>query len=64
MFGDFSRDSFDPSKHYTRVLMQQGRPLLDADWNEQISILANREWNFIRSLLHRDHGTFDGGSFL
>ncbi len=63
MYGDFSRDSFDPNKHYTRVLMQQGRPLTDADWNEQASILAQREWNLIRSLLRADHGTFDGGFF-
>lgn len=36
--GDFSRDTFDPLKQYSRVLMQQGRVLLDADWNEQASI--------------------------
>ncbi|MDQ3803852.1 MAG: DUF6519 domain-containing protein [Acidobacteriota bacterium] len=35
MKGDFSRDSFDARKRYTRVLMQQGRVQLDADWNEQ-----------------------------
>lgn len=61
MYGDFSRNSFDPCKQYTRVLLQQGRPLTDADWNEQVSILARREWNLIRSLLRNNHGTFDGG---
>lgn len=35
MKGDFTRDSFDPRRHYTGVLMQQGRVQLDADWNEQ-----------------------------
>lgn len=35
MKGDFSRDNFDPKKHYSAVLMQQGRVQLDADWNEQ-----------------------------
>src|SRR5271169_6894245 len=35
MKGDFSRATFDPKKHYTGVLMQQGRVQLDADWNEQ-----------------------------
>ncbi|HYH84529.1 MAG TPA: DUF6519 domain-containing protein [Pyrinomonadaceae bacterium] len=35
MKGDFSRDSFDPRKRYSRVLMQMGRVLTDADWNEQ-----------------------------
>jgi hypothetical protein len=41
MKGDFTRDTFDPAKHYSRVLMQQGRVQLDADWNEQASILLN-----------------------
>lgn len=39
--GDFTRDTFDPAKHYTRVLMQQGRVQLDADWNEQADILMH-----------------------
>jgi len=42
MKGDFSRDTFDPGKHYTGVLMQQGRVQLDADWNEQQSIHNHR----------------------
>lgn len=46
MKGDFSRDTFDPLKHFTRVLMQQGRVQLDADWNEQTALL----WHYIRSL--------------
>ena len=36
MKGDFSRLTFDPHRHFSRVLMQQGRVLLDADWNEQV----------------------------
>lgn len=39
--GDFSRDTFDPSKHFLRVAMQQGRVSLDADWNEQMDILLH-----------------------
>lgn len=31
---DISRVDFDPRKHYTSVRMQQGRVLLDDDWNE------------------------------
>ncbi len=46
MKGDFSRDSFDRTKRYSRVLMQQGRVQLDADWNEQTSIL----WAYLRGL--------------
>lgn len=38
MKGDFSRQTFDPRKHYDGVLMQQGRVQLDADWNEQAAI--------------------------
>jgi hypothetical protein len=34
MKGDFSRNSFDPRKRYSRVLMQMGRVLTDSDWNE------------------------------
>ena len=38
MKGDFTRFTFDPRKHYSSVLMQQGRVVLDADWNEQADI--------------------------
>jgi len=41
MKGDFTRDTFDRSKHFSRVLMQQGRVQIDADWNEQVSILLH-----------------------
>ncbi len=34
MKGDFTRSTFDPTKHYTSVCMQQGRVPMDADWNE------------------------------
>ncbi len=36
--GDFSRDTFDKLKHYVGVRLQQGVPLVDADWNEQEDI--------------------------
>ena len=42
MKGDFSRDTFNPRKHYAGVLMQQGRVQIDADWNEQQSIARYR----------------------
>jgi hypothetical protein len=32
--GDFSRNTFDPTKNYVGVRLQQGVPLVDADWNE------------------------------
>ena len=44
--GDFTRDTFHRANHFCRVLQQQGRVQLDADWNEQASILLH----FLRSL--------------
>ncbi len=38
MKGDFTRFTHDPKKHYSRVLKQQGRVDLDADWNENQEI--------------------------
>ncbi len=38
MPGDYSRNTFDPVKHYIQVRMQQGRVQLDADWNEQVAL--------------------------
>jgi len=38
---DVTRNSFDPAKYFSRVLMQQGRVQLDADWNEQAAILLH-----------------------
>lgn len=55
MKGDFSRDTFDPTKYFTRVLMQQGRVQVDADWNEQASIVLD----YLRTLATDsigDHG--------
>jgi hypothetical protein len=49
--GDFSRDTFDPSKHFLRVLMQQGRVSLDADWNEQTDILLHYMQTLARDLI-------------
>ena len=41
MKGDFTRETFNKSKHFSRVLMQQGRVLLDADFNEQSAIILH-----------------------
>jgi hypothetical protein len=46
MKADLTRNTFHPLKQFTQVVMQQGRVQLDADWNEQSSILLN----FMRSL--------------
>jgi Family of unknown function (DUF6519) len=49
MNGDFSRDTSGRAclERYTRVLLQQGRPLLDADFNEQSAI----HHDFLRTLV-------------
>jgi hypothetical protein len=38
MKGDFSRSTYRPSNHYSSVRLQQGRVLLDAEWNEQADL--------------------------
>lgn len=55
MKGDFSRNTFDPDHPYHSVRMQQGRILLDADWNEQVDILNLRQARALRHLIG-DHG--------
>lgn len=56
MKGDFTRDTFLETHRFTRVLMQQGRVQLDADWNEQTSILLH----VLRSLTADVVGRFGG----
>src|SRR5262249_9659059 len=51
MRGDFSRLTFDAAKQFSRVLMQQGRVQLDADWNEQASLLLNHVRVLARSVI-------------
>jgi hypothetical protein len=55
MFGDFSRSLFRKTHHHSGVFLQQGRPLIDADWNEQVSIYMH----YFRTLaadIIGDHG--------
>ncbi len=56
MKGDFSRDTFRARRHYTGVLMQQGRPTLDADMNEQLSILLHHQRSVAADIIGW-HGT-------
>lgn len=55
MKSDLSRDTFDRRHRFARVLMQQGRVLLDGDWNEQVSILLD-EIRTLAADLIGDHG--------
>jgi len=43
MYADISRDTFAAlrDRHFLRVLLQQGRPLLDAEFNEQVANLLH-----------------------
>ncbi|HEY6037951.1 MAG TPA: DUF6519 domain-containing protein, partial [Kofleriaceae bacterium] len=43
MKADLTRDTFAPDRHYARVIQQQGRVPLDADWNEQAEIQAHHD---------------------
>lgn len=43
MKGDFTRNTFKPTNHYSSVRSQQGRVQVDADWNEAVDILAHRD---------------------
>jgi hypothetical protein len=56
MKADFTRDAFRADKHFTRVLMQQGRVQLDSDWNEQAAILLR----YLRTLAADMIGPFAG----
>lgn len=51
MKGDFSRDTFDPRRHYSAVRLQQGRVLTDADWNEQADITRHRAISLARDVI-------------
>ncbi len=42
MSGDYSRDTFDALRDHAATLLQQGRPVTDADWNEMVRTLTRR----------------------
>lgn len=57
MQGDFSGITFDPSKHYCGVLMQQGRVQLDSDWNTQWAIQTRAMRTALRDIIGAHGGT-------
>ncbi len=59
MKGDFSRLTFNMNKHFRRVLMQQGRVQLDADWNEQTAILLHHMEALTKDLFGEHSGPAD-----
>ncbi len=56
MYGDFSRLTFAPEKHFSAVLVQQGRVMLDADANEQTAVTLH----YLRRLAADVIGPFGG----
>jgi hypothetical protein len=63
MRGDFSRTTHRPNRHYSRVLLQQGRVLLDADWNEQVEIQLQAMRQMMRDLIGPHGGPSDALAF-
>ncbi|AFY34131.1 DUF6519 domain-containing protein [Calothrix sp. PCC 7507] len=61
--GDFTRDTFDPSKNFLRVLMQQGRVQVDADLNEQVAILLHYIQTLAADLIGPHGGPVRGAGF-
>ena len=56
MYGDFSRLTFAPQKHFSAVLAQQGRVMLDADANEQTALTLD----YLRGLASDVIGPYGG----
>ncbi len=63
MASDFSRKTFDRSKNYSGVLMQQGRVQLDADWNEQLDIEQHRTHTETRDVIGESGAPKKGNHF-
>lgn len=53
---DISRDSFEPQRGFSRLVWQQGRPQLDADLNEQASIMLHTLRTMMADLVGRFGG--------
>lgn len=63
MHGDFSRWTFEPLTGYRSVLLQQGRLLTDADWNEQGEITAHHDEVRTRDVVGGAGGPLTGAAF-
>lgn len=65
MRGDFTRDTRERGRRASTraVLLQQGRQLLDADWNEQAGLTAEREEQLARHVIGRQGAPRDSAGF-
>jgi hypothetical protein len=57
---DISRHLLQPGKHYSAARMQQGRPILDSDWNED-AMLEAEDWRATLAELTGGHGSPNAG---
>ncbi len=64
MKADLSRDTFNPIKHFLRVIQQQGRVEIDADPNEQAAILIRYLQTLATDLIGPFGGPKGNGGFL
>lgn len=64
MKGDITRSTFDSSKHYNSVRMQQGRVQTDADWNEQADIEAYLHETTTADIIGPTGTPFEGDGFM
>ena len=64
MKADYSRLRFNLNKGYTRVLQQQGRVILDADWNEQVCIQADLDRKRLRDVVGYSGVPYGDAGFL
>lgn len=63
MHGDFTRDTFDATKGFLRVLQQQGRVPIDADPNEQNAIILYYLQTIVADLIGPHGGPSDNCGF-
>jgi hypothetical protein len=61
--GDLTRSTFRAHRHYSGVRMQQGRVQLDADWNEQLDVVAHRDRAEALDDIGADGGPWVAGGF-
>ena len=60
---DITRDTFEQHKHFSRVLMQQGRVQIDADHNEQVAIFLHYMRTLAADLIGPHGGPRDKSGF-
>ncbi len=63
MKGDFSKDTFRKDKHFHDVRMQQGRVMLDSEWNEQADIASHRLESSIEDIIGQSGAPINNSGF-